>query len=225
MDQLMTDQSEPSPAVTLMMHALDWVWDQATAPPIPGLGSAEELANTYREMWGDPEKAIEDLIRWQILLAGTVGFASNVGGLITMPFTLPADIMGVLWLQLRMIAAIAHLRGYNIKDEHVKTVAFICLTGSSTVTILKDVGLNLGTKLSARAIAQISSVTLTKINQAVGFRLITKTGTTGVINITKWVPFVGGVVGGSLDATVTGAVSLAAKSIFEPIFDNKARIA
>ena len=121
-----------------------------------------------------------------------------------------------------MIAAIAHLRKYKVEEgEHVKTAAFICLTGSSAATILKDIGISMGTKLSSRAIMQVSGATLIKINQAVGFRLITKAGTTGLINLSKWVPFFGGLVGGAFDATVTDTVGVIAKEVFfKPIDDD-----
>ena len=151
--------------------------------------------------------------------AGAVGFASNVGGLITMPVTVPANLGGVIYLQLRLIAAIAHLRGYAIKDEKVKTLAFICLTGSSAATLLQEFGISLGTRLSTRLIAQISGATLININKAVGFRLVTKAGSTGLINLTKFVPFVGGLVGGAFDAAVTRGIGAASKEVFDPIRD------
>ncbi len=45
--------------------------------------------------------------------------------------------------------------------------------------------------------------TLTKINQKVGFRFITKFGTKGIINLGKLLPGVGAVVGGGLDLVET----------------------
>ena len=45
--------------------------------------------------------------------------------------------------------------------------------------------------------------TLTKINQKVGFRFITKFGTKGIVNLGKLLPGVGAVVGGGLDLVET----------------------
>ncbi len=43
-------------------------------------------------------------------------------------------------------------------------------------------------------------------NKAVGFRLVTKAGTTGLVNLTKAVPVVGGFVGGTFDYVAVCAV-------------------
>ena len=55
---------------------------------------------------------------------------------------------------------------------------------------------------------------LTKINQAVGFRLFTKFGQKGLVNIHKAIPVLGGVVGGTVDAMSTYAIAKAAKALF-----------
>ena len=53
-----------------------------------------------------------------------------------------------------------------------------------------------------------------KINKAVGFRLLTKFGQTGAINLGKGIPLVGGVVGGAFDGTTTYGIGSVAKNIF-----------
>jgi hypothetical protein len=118
-----------------------------------------------------------------------------------------------------MISAIAYMRGYKISDERVRTLSFLCLAGSSGATILQDIGVGLGTTLTSRMIMQISGATLTKINQAVGFRLVTKTGASGLVNLGKVVPFVGGLVGGGFDAAVTRGIGAAAKRTFVSIVE------
>ena len=49
--------------------------------------------------------------------------------------------------------------------------------------------------------------TLTKINQKVGFRFITKFGTKGIVNLGKLLPGVGAVVGGGLDLVETKIIA------------------
>lgn len=55
---------------------------------------------------------------------------------------------------------------------------------------------------------------LTKINKAVGFRLVTKFGSKGLINLGKVVPVLGGVIGGGLDAFTTNIVGNQARNTF-----------
>jgi len=207
-------EGEKSQALTVMMDALNWAYDKA-ASDLPGLGSAAGLGDSHlKSAGGSVEKAVDDLIMWQIGYAGAAGFVTNLGGIVTMPVTIPANLASVLLIQLRMIAAIAHLRGYQVSDERVRTLAFLSLTGSSAATVLQEFSVKLGTKLTTQMISKVSGATLIRINQAVGFRLITKAGQTGLINLTKLVPFVGGVIGGSFDAVVTRGIGAVAKENF-----------
>jgi hypothetical protein len=210
--------SEPSDkAARVMLRALNWAYDRASIS-IPTLDSAEDLAKRHlAKRPGLPDKAISDLITWQVGYAGAAGFVSNIGGLITMPLALPANLASVLLIQLRMIAAIAHIRGYEISDERVRTLAFLCLAGRSGTTILQEIGVGLGTKLTARMIMHISDATLSRVNQAIGFKLVTKAGTSGFINLSRVVPLAGGLVGGGFDAVVTRGIGAVARKTFIPV--------
>lgn len=55
---------------------------------------------------------------------------------------------------------------------------------------------------------------LTKINKAIGFRLVTKFGTKGLINLGKVVLILGGVIGGGIDAFTTNIIRNQAKNTF-----------
>lgn len=131
-----------------------------------------------------------------------------------MPVTLPANITSVLYVQIRMIAAIAHMGGYNVQDDQVKSLVYVCLTGNSAKDIMKGAGITIGTKLTTNAIKSISGKTLTAINQKVGFRLVTKFGEKGVINLGKAVPLVGGFIGGSFDSISTNTIGNVARDTF-----------
>jgi hypothetical protein len=124
-----------------------------------------------------------------------------------MPITLPANITSVLYIQIRMIAAIAHLAGHNLKDDKVKTMVYVCLVGSGTVEILKNTGIQIGRKFTYSAIKNISGKTIMQINQKVGFRLVTKFGEKGIVNLGKAVPIIGGIIGGILDLASTNTIS------------------
>ena len=174
---------------------------------MPGFDSATELADGYRTGRTDDE-AIRDLIRWQIAKAGTLGFVSNLGGLFTLPVAIPANLASVLFLQLRLVAAIAHLRGHDIRSDQVKTVALACLAGSTAADLLKDFGVGLSTR--------VSSATIARVNQAVGTRLVARTGAAQASNLSRLVPLLGGVVGGTIDGLATLAVGAAAMRLFRP---------
>lgn len=194
---------ERNPAV--VMKVLNWAYDKA----INGAGivdSASVLAGDYQRVHPDPEKAIDSLINWQTTKCATSGFVTGVGGLLTLPVAIPANISSVLFMQLRMIAAIALIRGYDPKSDQVQSLAYVCLTGTAASDLLKGVGIRLGQRVTESAIR--------KINERVGLRLLTKFGGKGVINIGKAVPLIGGVVGGAVDATSTRIIGKTAKYTF-----------
>lgn len=211
----MTDSEDQSGEITKkIVDAISWAYDRVIEEDNFGLPGAVRLANEYLGQENNVEAAIESLINWQTIQAGTVGFVTGLGGFLTLPVALPANLASVLYLQLRMIATIAHLRGYDINSDKVRTLAIACLVGSSVGDLLKDVGINVGTKLTQQAIKRVPGAALVRINQAVGFRLATKAGSTGAVNLSRLVPFVGGVVSGAFDAATTRAIGAAATTLF-----------
>jgi uncharacterized protein (DUF697 family) len=196
--------------------ALDWAYEKSVNG-VAGLDSAEELANSYRNGNSDsPYEQANSLIRWQNTKAATSGFVTGLGGLITLPVAIPANIASVLYVQVRMIAAIAHLGGYDLKDDKVKTLVYSCLVANSAKDVLKDIGVAVGNKIAMNAVKSISGKTLQEINKRVGFKLFTKFGEKGVINLGKAVPILGGLIGGSFDAFTTNAVGNVARDTFTP---------
>ncbi|TVY08406.1 EcsC family protein [Paenibacillus cremeus] len=195
------------------MKSLDWAYDKAING-VPGLDSAEEMARDYLAKGTSVEESIKSLIKWQVSKSATSGFLSGLGGIIAMPVTIPANIASVMYVQVRMIAAIAYIGGHNIRDDKVKSLVYMCLCGNGAKDILKEAGIVIGTKLTQSAISKISGTVITKINQAVGFRLLTKFGQTGVVNIGKAVPLIGGLVGATFDGASTATIGKIAKDMF-----------
>ncbi|MDM1290839.1 EcsC family protein [Acinetobacter indicus] len=197
------------------MEVLEWTYDKALAGGM-GIDSAQELADSYLKENGSLENKINSLIRWQNTKSATSGFLTGIGGLATMPVAVPANFASVMFVQIRMVAAIAYMCGYDIKDDQVKTFVYACLTGNALKDMLKDVGIIVGSKLTRKAIESISGKMLIEINKRVGFRLFTKFGTKGVINLGKAIPLVGGVIGASFDGISTNIVGNTARDLFLP---------
>lgn len=194
---------------------LDWLFEKAVAGiGVPGYGPAMELAEQYLKGDGCLPEKVDMLISFQNKKAATSGFVTGLGGVFTLPFTVPIDLSNIAFIQLRMIAAIAYMGGYDLKDDKVQTLAYVCLCGNAGKEILKDIGIKFGEEFSKKVIRNISGATIAKINQAVGFRLLTKSGTSAVINLGKCLPVVSGIIGGSFDLVMTNQVGKTAKSTF-----------
>ena len=197
-----------------MMNLLDVCYDKALQGVLPGEKSIEELAEDYLYKSSSKKKAIDDLIGYQTLLCGTNGFITGLGGLLVLPVAIPTNILSTIYIQLRMIAAIAHINGYDIYSDQVRTIAYACLTGSSAANILKNVGIKISEKMAVNALKRVPGAILIKINQQVGFRLVTKFGQKGLVNVIKMMPLVGGVVGGVFDTGMTLTIGNIAKKVF-----------
>lgn len=196
-----------------IMKALDYAYEKAVNGA-PGMNTAAELAENYAKKPESKKDQARSLIRWQVTKAGTTGFVTGLGGFATMPVTIPTDIAVVLYMQVRMIAAIAHLGGHNLNDDRVKALVYLCLAGNSAQELLKNAGIEISKKLATNMIKNISKDTIYAINKAVGFRLFTKFGEKGIINLGKAVPVLGGIIGGTFDGVATKAIGEVAIKAF-----------
>ncbi len=197
------------------LRLVNWLTDRAIAG-VPPLSSAENLAQEYLidVSYPDDEERIESLINWETTKNFTTGFVTGLGGILTLPVAVPAAF-GASWvIQARMSAAIARVAGYNLKSDRVRTFVIACLVGDAIKDVLKTAGIKAGTGLTKSLLNKIPGKVLIEINKRVGFRLITKAGEKGAINLMKGVPVIGGVVGGAFDAAACRIVGKNAKRLF-----------
>ena len=197
-----------------VMSLLDRLYEQAVngiqkvSPPI------ENLAADYLGKNPDVEVAAKKFVNYQIAKCTTSGFLTGLGGLITLPVAIPANVSSVLYVQMRMIACLAYMGGYDTHSDQVQTLVYACLAGISLDQVLKNVGIQFGTKFTMAMVKKIPGTVLTKINQRVGFRFVTKFGSKGLINLGKAVPVVGGVIGGGFDFVETKLIANRAYKMF-----------
>lgn len=177
--------------------------------------SVKKLAEDYLSESGSLNSKVDSLIRWQIAKCATSGFVTGLGGLITLPITVPANLGANLYVQMRMSAAIAYMGGHDIYSDKVRTFVYVSLCGSSAMEILKEAGVQIATKIAVNVITKkITAEMIKNINKQVGFRLVTKAGSKGVINLVRAVPVIGGIFNGGFDAYTTNEIGETAKKIF-----------
>jgi hypothetical protein len=119
---------------------------------IPGFEGAETLAAEYAARHSSTDAAVKALIVWHSRMPAVAGFATGCGGFVALPLALPANIAGTLYLQTRLIAAIAHLHGHDIRRSRVRMLVLACLSGSKAADTLRDAGIRFGTRLGRDAI-------------------------------------------------------------------------
>lgn len=183
--------------------------------------SVESMANDYLMKYPAKEEACKAMLRNQIAKCTTSGFVTGFGGIITMPVALPANVGSVLYVQMRMIACVAYMSGYELNSDQTQTFIYACLAGVAVNELIKQAGI----KFANGIIKKIPGKVLTKINQKVGFRFITKFGTKGIVNLGKMLPGVGAVIGGGLDLVETKVIANRAyKWFFEGDFSDEKHV-
>lgn len=197
-----------------ILNMLDKLYDNSingipkVSPPI------SKLADDYLSKHKDTASAAKSFINYQIAKCTTSGFLTGFGGLITLPVAIPANVSSVLYVQMRMIACLAQMGGFDTDSDQVQTLVYACLAGISIDQVVKQFGIQFGVKVTTAMVKKIPGTVLTKINQKVGFRLVTKFGTKGLINIGKAIPVVGGVISGGFDLVETKVIANRAYKMF-----------
>ncbi|MFN8195278.1 MAG: EcsC family protein [Nocardioidaceae bacterium] len=170
--------------------------------PLPPAAAAAD--KQLAEQRGDVDRAIHEVIENHVRYAGAQGFVTNMGGLVTATVTIPANITGLALVQCRMIAGIAHLRGYDLHDPRVKNAVLSCILGEETIDrLVSDKKLPAPPMALATAPAHdpeldtiiSAEVASDLISRVAGKRLATTVG--------RRVPVVGGLVGMGADGFAT----------------------
>lgn len=195
-----------------------------TNAAVNGVGPLEssiKLAANYladKKLRSNKAKA-EALVKWEVAKNFGSGFLTGLGGFVTLPVTLPTGMAAAWMVQARMVGAIAEIYGYSVKDERVQTMILLCMLGSDMARVLKDCGVKVATKVTQSLVSRMPGKVLVEINKRVGMRLVTKAGEKGIVNLTKVIPFVGGLVSGTVDAVTCKSVG----SVAIKVFSSKAR--
>lgn len=169
------------------------------------------------------EAAIRRIVRESVASAGTTGFVTGLGGLITMPITVPASVAGNFIINARLVGAIAYLRGYDLSDPQVQMMIQFVVAGVGIEQVVTEFGAKLGKqaveRLAARdawaAIGAIPAILIDKAVVRVGYLLVIRYGTSRTATVlTKMVPLLGSLVGGTVDASFTRTTAALARKTF-----------
>ena len=98
---------------------------------LPVLGTPREFAQRFMDEADSPRERGEKLVLAHIALSSATGFAGGLGGWITLPITLPANLGGVALLQMHMAASVAVIAGKDPADDLTRARILECMIGAS----------------------------------------------------------------------------------------------
>ena len=167
----------------------------------PGFPGSREIARKHLARTQDVDAAVKAVIDQHVRLAGAQGFVTNLGGVVTLAISIPTNLVGLAILQVRMVAAIAHLRGYEISAPRVRAAALMTLLGEDGVReAIEDKDLQDHPHDLAVG-ADPDTTTLEKITAEVTQALVTRVGgKNATLTITRRVPIIGGAISAGVDA-------------------------
>lgn len=173
--------------------------------PLPGAAASAD-ARLHRHE-GNLRLAVKDVVDSHVSLAGAQGFLTNIGGLVTLPVSVPANVSGLAMLQAHMVAGIAHLHGYDVTDARVRNAVLACMLGTNTVAALVSSGA-LPSSPMAIATAPVHDPDLDRriAGEVAGELLARVAGKRTVAVVGRRIPLVGGGVGLVSDGYATWMV-------------------
>ncbi|MCP4298282.1 MAG: EcsC family protein [Proteobacteria bacterium] len=182
-----------------------------------GISGAKELADIYlqNDQYGSNLERIDELIKWEIRKNFTSGFLTSLGGILTLPLTIPSSL-GANWiLQTRMVAAVAHIAGFKIDESGVRMAIGLSLLGNKGKDVLEANASDLKNILKNRTFHQLPKRTILILNQAIGTRLVSLATQKGFTKIGKAIPIAGGLIGGFLDQQSCSETAKFALELFQ----------
>ncbi|MEM9997338.1 MAG: EcsC family protein [Bacteroidota bacterium] len=173
---------------------------------LPVLGTPEAFAAPYAAKTGPKRHRAEQMVRAHLGAASATGFVSGLGGWLTLPITIPANLAGVALVQLHMTASVAHLGGHNLQDPKTQERVVGCLIGDpddETEREATDEAVDrFGVKFAEKGLQFVATQSWRLAKFATERRLARR------------IPIVGGVIGGLSDLYNTHLVARCALDAF-----------
>ncbi len=179
--------------------------------------SASAVADRARAATADPEAAIDRVVRSHLRLGGAGGALTSAGGLVTLPVALPANVAAFYLVATRMVAAIAALRGYDVRQEQIRAAVLLTIVGADSEDLLAKAGLAAPAGGMARLVAErLPGPAVMVVNKGLGFRVVNQVLRKGLARAGRLVPVVGAAVGAGLDTYLLTRIADQARKEFPP---------
>lgn len=162
--------------------AIDWVTWRGEPP-------AQVIWKKYLKKYdNDKYLATKWLIKWQYYKTFSTWFAAWIWGLAMLPFTLPADLTSSLFIELRMIWAIAYIWWYDLSSKKAKTLILMCLLWWNVKKVLQNAWIKIWEKTIKGILTKIPEQMFIEINKKIWISLFSKLSWRWIISVSKAVP-------------------------------------
>ena len=153
------------------------------------------------------------LIRKQLMKIGGIGFVTGMpGGLAAIPSAV-ADLYSLLYNQAKMVAGIAHIRGYDLNDKNVQYTIIMCLLGEKAMgnLVKKTTAISVSSTAAVCVTSEAGQALLRRLAEYFGIMVGKQSASTGMAHL---IPIGGGLFCCGLDVYKTRKVAKLAKEVF-----------
>jgi hypothetical protein len=161
------------------------------------------------------EQLAKRFIRNRSFYSGVSGGVTSLGGLMTLPVTLPASVASSLAFQAEIVLTVAHIYGHDLNSEDRYLDFLLVFMGNNVHEVLKRLGIAAGTRLTRRVVDRLfTRQVMYQIWKIVGKNVLTKAGTKSTFSLMRIVPLVAAPIGFAFDYAAARAIGKAALSYY-----------
>ena len=144
----------------------------------------------------------QKIVKRKSIKNGFIGAGTGLGGVLTLPATVPVDLYASWKIQISMSLAIAYIYGHTSKTTDFKTDIYLILAGDSAKEALKQLGIEVSKGVTKKAIEKhVTREVMKKIWKVIPQKIITKAGEKSLTSFTKLIPLIGAPIGYVFDWT------------------------
>lgn len=153
------------------------------------------------------DELAKKILHRKSLKNGLIGAVTGLGGLITLPVSIPTDLICSWRIQASMAFSIAYVYGHTKDTTDLKTDLYLILAGDSAKEALKRIGIEVSKSFTKKAVQKyITREVMLKIWKVFEQKIITKAGEKSLTSFMKMIPLVGAPVGYAFDWVTTQTV-------------------
>lgn len=167
-------------------------------------GQVEAYIQSLRAKYPDldNEALARKMLSKASLQAGAAGFVTGMSGVLTLPVTVPANLLATWRIQAVMVIRMAYLFGANRDKEELERDVLLVMAGDAAKDALKAAGVAVGQHWTKKAVDRlITRQVMKQIWKVVPRAVITKAGQKSLMSFARMVPGVGGAVSFGFDWT------------------------